>query len=118
MKNLLLAICLLFTSKTVLANTSYGSDTNNNHCESVVAISKQDGVNSKSGSQVLQEYINILNSCNGTDIDSCLSKFKVQTSGPKSTKSMVTYGSCCLNVSGGWGEFAYIHGTSYCIPPC
>ena len=88
---------------------------------SFAAISKQDRVNDKAGSDVLEKYTNILNSCkmNGTDIDSCLSKFKAQSSGQKSAKKQMTFGNyCCVNVSGGWGEYAYIHGNAYCIPPC
>jgi len=108
----------LSASITALANTTYSSDSNGHRCESFAAISKHDRVNGRSGSEVLKAYTNILNSCNGTDIDSCLSKFKAQPSELKSAQNQGNSYSCCLNVSGYWGEFAYIHGESYCIPPC
>jgi len=100
MKNLLLAVYLLSASTAVLANTSYSSDV------------KGCRVNGKSDSEVLEVYTNILNSCSKNDIgiDACLSKFKAQSSEPKYY--------CCRNVSGSWGEYAYIHGQDYCIPPC
>ena len=99
MKNLLLAVCLLSASAAALADTSCG--------------------NHKSGSEVLQAYTNILNSCNGADIDSCLNKFKALPSEQKSAQNHVKPSYlCCLNVSNTWGEYAYIHGQDYCIPPC
>lgn len=90
---------------------------------SFAAISEQDMVNFKNiyGSEVKPElYTKILNFCdkNDTDIDSCLGKLKAQSSAQKSAQNQIGYSACCLNVSGHWGEYAYIYGQSYCIYPC
>jgi hypothetical protein len=89
---------------------------------SFAAVSEQDKVKIYvHGSEIKPEiYTNILNSCdkNNTDIDSCLEKLKAQSSAQNLFKSQVSYSYCCQNVSGRWGEYAYIHGQDYCIPPC
>lgn len=87
---------------------------------SFAAISEQNKVNYKYGREILEIDTNILNFChkNDTNIDSCLEKLKLESSEQKSVQNQMSYNSCCQNVSGGWGEYAYIHGQAYCIPPC
>jgi hypothetical protein len=90
---------------------------------SYAAISEQDKVNFKNiySSEIKPEtYANVLNFCdkNDTDIDSCLGKLKARPSEDKSIQKQTSYKFCCLNVSGFYGEYAYIHGQDYCIPPC
>lgn len=90
---------------------------------SFAAISDQDRIKDKIGNNVVEKYIDLFNACkmNGTDIDSCLSKFKAipseETSASNHQKRNSGY-YCCRNVSGSWGEYAYIHGQDYCVPPC
>ncbi|MDP3559396.1 MAG: hypothetical protein Q8R79_03480 [Legionellaceae bacterium] len=88
---------------------------------SFAAITEQDKANFDYiyGSDIKPEiYTKILNFCdkNDTDIDACLAKLKARSSEQK--LDQVGYSSCCLNVSGHWGEYAYIHGKEYCIYPC
>lgn len=86
---------------------------------SFAAISEQDKTNLKniySGEIKPEIYTKLLNFCDDTDIDSCLGKLKAKSSIQKSAEKINNI--CCLNVSGGWGEYAYIHGQPYCIPPC
>lgn len=91
---------------------------------SFAAISEQNKVNFKniySSSEIKPKtYTNILNFCgeNDTDIDSCLVKLKAQPSYQSLTQNQIKGGVCCVNVSGFVGEYAYIRGQSYCIPPC
>lgn len=90
---------------------------------SFAAISEQDKINFKHiyASEIKPEtYANILNFCdkNDTDINSCLGKLKAQSSGLKLAQNQMNYSFCCTNVSGGWGDYNYIRGQAYCIPPC
>jgi len=87
---------------------------------SYAAISDQVSDNSKLGSQVLETYAKMLDFChkNDTDIDSCLRKLKAKSTETRLDQKQLNSGFCCRNVSGGWGEYAYIHGQDYCIPPC
>lgn len=90
---------------------------------SFAAISEQDKVNFKNiyGGEIKPEIsVNILNFCdkNDADIDSCLRQLKAQPSTLKSAQNQTSYHYCCVNVSGYWGDHAYIHGVDYCISPC
>lgn len=90
---------------------------------SFAAISEQDKVNFKNiyGSEIKPKtYANILNFCdeNDTDINSCLVKLKAQSSYQALAQNQIKGGICCMNVSGFVGEYAYMHGQAYCIPPC
>lgn len=90
---------------------------------SFAAISEQDMNNFKSiyGSDIKPETsANILNYCNKNDTDlvSCLSKLQAQSSEQESAQSQASYSYCCENVSGHWGDYAYIRGQAYCVPPC
>lgn len=90
------------------------------------AISEQDKLNFQNtysnGEITPETYTNLLNFCdkNDTDIESCLSKLKVQAKVQASalTQNRTKSRLCCLNVSGFLGEYAVIHGQEYCIPPC
>lgn len=86
---------------------------------SFAATAEQDKVNYKAGIEILETYNNILNYCNKNDkdINSCLKKLNAQSMDQKPTQNHMNY-YCCQNVTGGWGEYAYIHGQAYCVPPC
>lgn len=91
---------------------------------SFATITEQDKVNFQyiyGSSEIKSEvYTKILNFCdkNSADIDSCLNKLKAQSSSEALTQNQVKGPICCLNVSGFVGEYAYMHGQAYCIPPC
>lgn len=65
-------------------------------------------------------YTNLLNFCgqNNMDIESCLTKLAAQSSDETLAQNNIKGGYCCVNVSGFVGEYAFIRGQSYCIPPC
>lgn len=90
---------------------------------SFAAISEQDKVSFKNiyGSEIKSgTYTNIFDFCdkNNTDLTTCLHQLKALPSAHKSIKNQTSFGYCCKNISGNWGEYAYIHGQDYCIPPC
>lgn len=90
---------------------------------SFAAISEQNKINFQSmyGTEIKPEtYTKILDICdkNDTDIISCLGKLKAQPLQQKSAQNKMGYRFCCYNVSGQWGEYAYIRGQDYCIYPC
>lgn len=95
------------------------------------AISEQDKLNFQhtysNGEITPETYTKLFNFCdkNGTNIESCLSKLKVQASAltqnhikNRICKNHIKNRICCVNISGFVGEYAYIHGQEYCIPPC
>ena len=87
------------------------------------AFSEQDKVvfkNMFSGNLKPKTYANLLEYCDKTDtnINSCLNKLKAQKSNKTLAQNQMNYSYCCVNVSGGVGEYAYYRGYEYCIPPC
>jgi hypothetical protein len=91
---------------------------------SFAAISEQEKNNFQytyGNSEVNPEvYTKILDFCdkNDTNIDSCLSKLRAQSTSDAVTQPKIKGRLCCLNVSGFIGEYTYLHGQAYCIPPC
>ena len=90
---------------------------------SFAAITEQDKLNFKSinGNDISAKLsAKLFDFCekNDMDIDTALSKMKA----PPALQSMAPNGLkgklCCLNVNGFLGEYAFIQGQAYCIPPC
>ncbi len=87
------------------------------------AFSEQDKIvfkNIFSGNLKPKIYADLLEYCdkNDTNINSCMNKLKAQPSIKTSAQNQMNYSFCCVNVSGGWGDYAYYRGQEYCIPPC
>ena len=90
---------------------------------SFAGISEQDKINFKNlyGNEIkTKTYNNLLDFCerNDSDIDACLMKLKAQTSYQALAQNQIKGNLCCLNVSGFIGDYAFIQGQGYCIPPC
>ena len=90
---------------------------------SFAADSQQDKLNFKKiyGNEVKpQTYSKIFDFCdkNAINTDSCLQKLKAKSYENQSLQNQTSNKYCCVNVSGFVGEYAYIRGQGYCIPPC
>lgn len=90
---------------------------------SFAAITEQDKLNFKSiyGNELPAKLsAKLFEFCekNDMDIDTALSKMKaspaLQSMAPNGVKGKL----CCVNVNGFLGEYAFIQGQGYCIPPC
>lgn len=87
------------------------------------AISEQNKLNFqyKYGGEINpQTSTKMIDACdkNNTDMESCLKGMKAQQTNQQSVQSKQGYRYCCYNVSGQWGEHAYIYGNDLCVPPC
>lgn len=52
------------------------------------------------------------------NVEKCLKQLEAKEADKKSVQRNQTYRYCCLNVSNKIGEYAYLYGKEYCIPPC